>query len=275
MQNSNPASDETISNLVVNSGIAINDLYKSLKVELAVRSLMNDSTPLLYILTQDLQNGIKFILMDISVSCRAEFSTSNLYEKRFHLKNIQASISEGYKLLFNFGKQRNKSLWMKLMIEVYNVCDDKLISKGLDIENKLIRFGASNIDKELRDLTLHYDKEMMEVYRKTSDISSEEIVIKKVCGFWALLQDILLFTEELDKYYLNQTGIVKPIITTPVELNVSSLHKMVCQIINREGTLDRLFEELSPTAIKGIDTMAIYWDSTKRIEGLIILNYRI
>lgn len=187
MQNSNPASDETISNLVVNSGIAINDLYKSLKVELAVRSLMNDSTPLLYILTQDLQNGIKFILMDISVSCRAEFSTSNLYEKRFHLKNIQASISEGFKLLFNFGKQRNKSLWMKLMIEVYNVCDDKLISKGLDIENKLIRFGTSNIDKELRDLTLHYDKEMMEVYRKTSDISSEEIVIKKVCGFWALL----------------------------------------------------------------------------------------
>ncbi|MBQ2884623.1 MAG: hypothetical protein IJE43_12740 [Alphaproteobacteria bacterium] len=269
MQNSNPASDETISNLIVNSGIAINDLYKSLKVELAVRSLMNDSTPLLYILTQDLQNGIRFILMDVSVSCRAEFSTSNLYEKRFHLKNIQASISEGYKLLFNFGKQRNKSLWMKLMIEVYNVCDDKLISKGLDIENKLIRFGASNIDKELRDLTLHYDKEMMEVYRKTSDISSEEIVIKKVCGFWALLQDILLFTEELDKYYLNQTGIVKPIITTPVELNVSSLHKIVCQIINREGTLDRLFEELSPTVIKGIDTMAIYWNSTKRIEGLI------
>lgn len=51
MQNSNPASDETISNLIVNSSIAINDLYKSLKVELAVRSLMNDSTPLLYILT--------------------------------------------------------------------------------------------------------------------------------------------------------------------------------------------------------------------------------
>ena len=262
-----PASKETIDNLIRNSGIVVDDLYKALKGELAVRVLMNDTTPSLYILTQDLQNGIKFILMDIGTSCRADLSTSNLYEKRFHLKNIQASISEGYKLLFNFGKLRNRSLWRRLMVEVQHKCNARLIKRGQEIENNLSIFGECKIDKALRDLTLHYNKEMIEVYKTTAAINSEDTIIKNVCELCAILQDILLFTEDVDKYCLGQTGIAKPIITTPIKLNVSNLHKIVGRIINKRGLLNRVFEEFSPAAIKAIDTMATYWEITKRIDS--------
>ena len=89
MLTSKSASKGTIAKLIMNSGLAVDELYKALKVELAVRTLMDDHTPQLYFLTQELQNGVKFMLMDIGVLCRAELSVDNIYEKRFYLKNIQ------------------------------------------------------------------------------------------------------------------------------------------------------------------------------------------
>ena len=158
----------------MNSGLAVDELYKALKVELAVRTLMDDHTPQLYFLTQELQNGVKFMLMDIGVLCRAELSVDNIYEKRFYLKNIQASISEGYKLIFNFGKLRKKSLWKKLMMKISEEENKELINESIEIDKNLEIFGNTEIDKELRDLTLHYDDEMIKVYQKTLSIDSEE-----------------------------------------------------------------------------------------------------
>ena len=83
MQINNTVSKETLNALIENLELRIEELYKGLKAELAVRSLMDEDTPQLYILSQDLQNGIKFILMDTSVSCKAEFSIDNTYEKAF------------------------------------------------------------------------------------------------------------------------------------------------------------------------------------------------
>lgn len=81
MSESKPASKETIDRLIASFGSAIGVLHKELKDGLMVRSLMDEDTPLLYVLTQDLQNSIKFILIDIVVSCRADFSANKLYEK--------------------------------------------------------------------------------------------------------------------------------------------------------------------------------------------------
>jgi hypothetical protein len=197
MSETKPISKETIAKLIVSSGLAIDDLYKALKNGLVVRSLMDEYTPALYVSTQDLQNGIMFILMDVGVSCKAEFSVNNPHEKRFHMKNIQASISEGYKLLFNFGKLRKNSLWKKLMKQIHEEGVQELISEGIAIDKKIAAFGDTEIDQELRNLTLHYDNEMIEVYDKTVSVNSEEYVMKKVCSFWGILHDVKLYTEKL------------------------------------------------------------------------------
>lgn len=266
MSTSKTASIETIANLIMNSGLAIDELYKALKVELVVRSLMDTHTPQLYILTQDLQNGIKFILMDISVSCRAEFAVDNVYEKRFYMKNIQASISEGYKLIFNFGKLRRRSLWKELMVKVCEDGNQKLINECVEIDKNLETFGETEIDKELRDLTLHYDDEMIKVYQKIIAVNSEEKVMQTVCRFWKLLQDIILFTQKVDAYCLEITGIDKTYPSYPIILKVNPSHQIVGNLINKESKLENVLKNIIQRGAESIDTLAKYWFSTKRIE---------
>lgn len=266
MSASKPASKETITNLIVSSGLAIEELYRALKVELAVRSLMDEHTPQLYILTQDLQSGIKFILMDISVSCKAEFSVDNKYEKRFYLKNIQASISEGYKLIFNFGKSRKKSLWKKLMMKICEEGNKELINESIELDKNLETFGDKEIDKESRDLTFHYDSEMIKVYQKTLSVDSEEKVMQIVCCFWKLLQDIILFTDKVDAYCLETIGTAKVYPSYSIKVGVNPFHQDVCNLINKDGKLENIFKNLSQRGVESIDSMAGHWFSTKRIE---------
>lgn len=272
MSDSKPVSRETIANLVANSGLVIDDLYKALKSELAVRSLMDVHTPVLYVLTQDLQNSIKFILMDMGASCKAEFSVNNLYEKRFHMKNIQASISEGYKLLYNFGKLRKKSLWKKLMKQVHEDGNSDLITEGLDIERKLEVFGNTEIDQKLRNLTLHYDNEMIEVYKSTVLVDSEEETMTKVRSFWGILQEVKLYTDKIDEYCLSKTGIDKPFPSSPIMLGINDFHKTVCQLINKDGKLENVFDNLPKEAVESIDLIAEQWNGTKRVEAYIRNN---
>ena len=269
MSETKPISKETIAKLIVSSGLAIDDLYKALKNGLVVRSLMDEYTPALYVSTQDLQNGIMFILMDVGVSCKAEFSVNNPHEKRFHMKNIQASISEGYKLLFNFGKLRKNSLWKKLMKQIHEEGVQELISEGIAIDKKIAAFGDTEIDQELRNLTLHYDNEMIEVYDKTVSVNSEEYVMKKVCSFWGILHDVKLYTEKVDKYCLSAKGINKPSPLFPTPLNVNTLHKIVCQFIDKDGKLANTFDDLPKYIIEGVDLMAGHWNTTKRVEAYI------
>lgn len=264
------ASKNTIDNIITNSSMVIDELYKSLKGELVVRSLMNNSTPTLYILTQDLQNGIKYTLMDIGVSCKAELSVENVYEKRFHIKNIYASISEGYKLLFSFGKSRKVSLWKKLMEKLQENSNTDLIAEGIDIERRLVDFGNKHIDEKLRDLTFHYDNVMMDVYNKTIEIDSEKKVMQVVCIFFKILQDIILFTEEIDAYCFAITNIEKPSPTSPIKLNINTQHKNVNHLIESCGKLNDIFDKFFPESMRSIDLSAKYINSSKRIEEYIL-----
>lgn len=269
MNNKECATKSTITNLIHNSGQIIEELYKELKGEITVRSLMDEKTPELYVVTQNLQNGIKFILMDVATSCKAEISVNNSYEKRFHIKNILSSISEGYKLLYNFGKLRKKSLWSKLMNKLKENNYEELIEDGNKIENTLVEYGKTKIDQSLRDLTLHYDKEMIWVYKKTISIKSEEEAMQKVCVFWDILQNIILFTYKVDKYCWIQTGKEKPFPSSPIKLHINIFHQIVVNSINQEGTLENFFNNLPVEAIQSIDLMANCWDSTKKIEDYI------
>lgn len=270
MSNNNSASKETIANLIKSSGLSIDDLYKSLKGELVVRSLMNEHTPELYVLTQDMQNGIKFILIDIGTSLKAECSVNNVYEKRFYLKNIMASISEGYKLIFNFGPVlRKKSLWSKLLKKVCEDCNMELVTEGKDIERRLIEFGENEIDKDLRDLTLHYDDKMIKVYQKTILINSEEDVIKKVNDFMGILKDIMIFSNNVDVYCHSQSGKEKPSSLNPIELNVNQSHSLVCNLINKNGQIENIFNNLPKSATESLDMMATHFEKTEKLKEFI------
>ena len=266
MTESKPASKETIDRLIASFGSAIGVLHKELKDGLMVRSLMDEDTPLLYVLTQDLQNSIKFILIDVVVSCRADFSANKLYEKRFHMKNIQASISEGYKSLLNFGSLRKKSLWKKLMRQIHEEGYPELVAEGMAIDEKLMAFGDTEIDQELRNLTLHYDNEMIEVYNKTLSLDSEDDVVKKVSRFWDLLQDVELYTDNVDKYCRLRSGLNKPFPSFSTSFDINIYRERVCQFINEDGKIARAFNEIPEDIVGSLGPIADSWNTTKRVK---------
>lgn len=127
-------------------------------------------------------------------------------------------------------------------------------------------FGDAKINQSLRNITLHYDKEMIEVYKKTLSVDSEEKVLQMVSEFWELLQDILLFTNHVDAYCLKTTGVDKIYPSLQVKLKVNSNHKMVCDRINENGKLGNVLKNILQVEVGNIDSMAGYWLSTKWIE---------
>lgn len=105
-----PASKDTLKGMMENSSNIIRGMYASLKAEILVlEQLYDHNSNRACVLCQQLSIAVNYSLMDIGVCIRATLGTDNAYEKRFHLKNIRASISESYKSIWNFEKARDKS----------------------------------------------------------------------------------------------------------------------------------------------------------------------
>ena len=263
---SNSASKETIASLIQNSGKAIEELYIALKQDFAIRNALDESMPHLYSVTHDIQTGIRFILMDIGVSCRALFQTNYAYEKRFHLKNVLASISEGFKAIMNFGKSRKYALWNLLEEELIQIDNSDLIDSFNKIKLQLIEFGDNRIDKDIRDLTLHYDDAMIKVFEKTVSLNSEEDTMKLLCEFWAILQDMLKFTYTLDEYTQANTGLSKPNEANNVQLDVNHDHNVIKLLIDNKGKLEAAISTVLPKASSQLDDMANHYFRLQKIR---------
>lgn len=269
---SNSASKETMSSLIQNAGKTVQDLYIALKQDFAVRSSFDASIPHMYYITHEIRTGIRFILLDIGVSCRALFQTNEVYEKRFHLKNILASISEGYKVIMNFGKSRKYALWNLLEGELSLINNPDLIDSFNKIKLLLIEFGDNRIDKDIRDLTLHYDDAMIKVFEKTVSLNSEDAVIRLLCDFWDILQDTLNFTYTLDEYAKANSGVSKPNEESSVQLGVSHDHKVIKLLIDNRGKLEAAISTVLPKATNQLDEMAKHYFQIQKIQKFIKEN---
>lgn len=263
------ASKETIASLIRNIGTTIGELYIALKQDFAIRGALDESMPHLYSITHDIQIGIRFILMDIGVSCRALFQTNYAYEKRFHLKNVLASISEGFKVIMNFGKSRKYALWNLLEEELIHIGNSDLNDGFKKIKLQLIEFGDKRIDKDIRDLTLHYDDAMIKVFEKTASLNSEEDTMKLLCEFWAILQDMLKFTYALDEYIQSNTGLSKPNEANNVHLDVNHDHNVIKLLIDNKGQLESAISTVLPKATNQLDDMANHYFRLQKIRKYI------
>jgi len=258
-----PASKETIESLIDNAGKAIQDLYVSIRKDIADKSVISAIQPSIFLRTEDVRIGVQFVIMDLGVSCRALFVCNNPFEKRHHMKNLYASISEGYKLLLGFGKTRKYTLWSLLQEEVKKIGDGNLTSECVEITSRLDGFASKCIDQDLRNLTLHYDENMMRVFEKTASLNNEDTTVQCVCELWAIFQDILLFCNKVDEYEEHSTHIMKPVSTEPVRLDVNRLHDCVRILIGSNGRLADVISEIISKASKQLDGMA---DNVRKLQ---------
>ena len=258
-----PATPATLRALVTDTEGMISELYQSVKENISRldRMLSDGSFSQVTILVQQLRIAVECSLMDIGVSLRAAISTNINYEKRYHLKNLQASISESYKCIINFEKSRKKSIWVRLGNEIKN--NPELGTSALydEIDHKLVQFGENGIDKNLRDLTLHYDEKMIEVYRATVLVNDEDKVYLKACGYMAIIHDILNLINIIESHF--DTG-PKSQLPIPESDGINETFK---KLINNEDKLKDAVTKILQEADKRLDFYAKQYDSFSRIES--------
>lgn len=134
---------------------------------------------------------IQFALLELTCVAKALLNTKHPYAKRYHNKNLKAYGSECYKMLYHFGKARKHSIWSKFEGTVAALGDTELTERYKNITKQLTTFGDTQIDKPLRDITMHYDVDMLAVYDKTVALKSEEIAAKYYCDINDILRQML------------------------------------------------------------------------------------
>lgn len=246
-----PASKDTLDNLMDNTSNVIRDMYACLKTDIQTLSRMEEQNAATKaILIQQLSIAVNYSLLDIGVSVRASVCAEKAYEKRFHLKNLKASISESYKLILNFGKARKKSIWTKLGIEL-NGSNHIIEDLYKRITAALIVFGDTRINQDIRNLTLHYDDNMMCVYEATININNEDVEMKALCEYMDILQSISCFIALVE----TSKGILKLNQTVTVDLR-SGINAIFERLINKEGKLMAAVEKAIDESSANIDSFA-------------------
>ena len=259
-----PASKETLNGLMVNTSNVIRDMYGCLQVDiLTLEQLETQNAKPICILCQQLIIAVNYSLMDIGVSVRASIGSEKAYEKRFHLKNLKASISESYKLIFNYDKAKKKSIWSKIGVELndYNHVIEDLYKR---ITAALVVFADNYVNQELRNLTLHYDDDMMRVYEATIGINNEDAEMKVLCEYMDILQSMRFFITLIEAN--EEIAFMPEKVTINQRAGINSIFE---QLINKEGKLMEVVKMAIDETGRNIDSFAQMDKRFRRLQSFI------
>lgn len=261
-----------IEELIDNVSSFIPELYKALEREIALKNSAIGSEDSLITHIRDMEIAVDFVLVDLGVSIKAVAQVKGAYEGRFHTKNLLAVLSEGYKLVYGFGNRRNKSIWGCLKKDISRFNGGKNLIVYNEITSLLNDYGDSHLDQDLRNLTLHYDDDMMKVYNKTVDIYSIDEACRNAIGFIDILKRMMEFGLDIYK----EIGIAHVLLDVnefqfpTYPLDNDRLHEVFKRVIDKDGKLENgLKTFLTTNAGKSLDTLAGTGKSIERIKGKI------
>jgi hypothetical protein len=146
---------------------------------------------------------ITILHLDLSVIVSLFINGKSDYEKLFALKQGIVIINEGYKKIFSFVAinkdgssnytQRDNSFWyqdIRTIVEKF----PKLNSEFEIITQELDDYYIKSFDsiKEIRDLTVHYDRNPVKFYEMLNSLETEKIFIK-LTGFVNIISKMYSF----------------------------------------------------------------------------------
>ena len=118
-------------------------------------------------------------------------------------------MSEGYKKIYGFGEsQQKKSFWVSQI----KIAIDSLGSYA-DEYNRievLLKDMANDhvLNKEMRDLAIHYDDDPLKVYKMLSDLSAEDVTSR--CNkFFGILAEVTKFVWALINHMTSSLALDK------------------------------------------------------------------
>lgn len=199
------ASKESIEKLVKNASLAVGDMYPVIKQDMRVMAKCDDGVPPLLRLVPELRMNVRFMLVDLESSFRALMNAESAVEKRLHLINIQADIYESYKLLYGYGKSRQHTAWSKIGCVLQapqessvDIAYEQLRKEYDAITPLLIQIKTSLRDKDNRNLTYHYDGNLLKVYQNILEATDEEGMCRRIIPIFDTLLTVLIFCDHVE-----------------------------------------------------------------------------
>lgn len=141
---------------------------------------------------------IEYIALDLYAAYRQYLSATTDYEERQAMTKANIVMSEGYKKLYGFTEDKQKeSFWGK---QIKKAVDENPSHRQDydEITLQLREFVPPNLDKDMRDYAVHYDRDPRKVYRMLSSINAEE-VLQRVIKFLSVLERVAKLTFDLLK----------------------------------------------------------------------------
>jgi len=244
--------------LIANANNTIQVVSQCLVADLAMQKAFEPTNEELASVFQ-LRALVLFAQLEMTGIFKAMLCTKHVCAKRYHNKNLKAYASECYKMLYHYGKARKRSAWGKFEKIVLAEGDAAQMQQYANITNQLDAFGNAQIDKPLRDAAMHYDGDMLSVYKLTVALKSEDDAAKFYCEFVDILQQMQsLATEIINK--LTQTVTSSPKITIKNHL----LGDEKCKEIWRDTQLKESVDLVLSRAPQELDEVARLKTSLER-----------
>lgn len=204
------ATRETVDNLIMNASKTIEDLFAKVNADNRLLNRCDNQVSAVLKLMLELRRDIRFILIDLLTSLRACLNATSTFEKCYHIKNLEGIRVEGYQLLCGYGKEKEDAIWTCLGDELRSCqasVQEERIIKAFDglvqVYDKITEtfngIAASDEERTSRNLTYHYDDELLLVYKQLIKVkeTGENTPMKLVVPWIDALLMIVMMCETI------------------------------------------------------------------------------
>ena len=144
---------------------------------------------------------VLYITMDLCVAFRFYLSAQIPHEERFAIQQLNVIMVEGYKRLYGFNSGIKTSLFYKV-----NPKQNTITSIDYDgyrrVEKELVKLGnSSNLDKYARDISVHYDTDVLKVFNMLVSMDAEE-TSQKVISCLDVLKSLTTYLCNVEDLFL-------------------------------------------------------------------------
>lgn len=235
------ATKEQIERLLEETSVTIGCLYATIQEDISILNACDESISSLLKLLRELRRDTSYILVDLHSALHSLLSTERPMEKRFHLMFISADMLECYKLLYNFGNKQKHTVWFKIGRELVDSNDinknaqSEFLLKIYETISSMLEAIGNAQEKESRDLTYHYDDNLLKVYHCIIRFDSEEKVIERMIQFIDVMRSILSFCNIAEDIESLKGHTLPPVINNNIPL--FPFQTLIAEKLDREGKL--------------------------------------
>lgn len=242
------ATKEQIERLIKETSATIGVLYSTIQEDLSILEACDEKVSPLLKLTRELRMNTSYVLVDLHSTMHSLFTSEKPIEKRFHLMFVSADMLECYKLLYNFGKKRKYTVWSKIGKEVRGIYEERkdahseLLLKLYEAVTTMLEEIGDTQEKDSRDLTYHYDDDLLNVYRCILKFDNEEKLMERVIKFIDVTRSMLFFCDVAES-----VEILKGHSLPVAEINNKPhfpFQKLIAEKIDEEGKLRSVLEAI-------------------------------